>query len=271
MRRLTFSLACLLLAACAPQPPEQAPSLEAAIAAPYRSEANRARDVYRHPQETLEFFGLRDDLTVVEVAPGAGWYTEILAPYLRAHGHYIAAGPANGSKASASARKYIADFAAKLKANPELYDRVTVAELGPPDRWQPVKPGTADMVLTFRNVHNWLAAGTEREMFAAFFRSLKPGGVLGVVEHRAEPGTSIEQMRKTGYVTQDFVVQLAKDAGFRFVAWEDINANPKDTKNYPEGVWTLPPTLKLGEQDKAKYLTIGESDRMTLRFIKPIP
>src|SRR4051794_7534918 len=127
MRCLAISLACIFLAACAPQPPEQAPSLEAAIAAPYRSAANRARDVYRHPQETLEFFGLRDDLTVVEVSPGTGWYTEILAPYLRAHGHYIAAGPVGGSKASESARKYISDFAAKLKANPELYNRVTVA------------------------------------------------------------------------------------------------------------------------------------------------
>jgi len=260
----------LLASACASQPPDLGPvqSLEAVVAGPQRSAENKARDRYRHPVETLEYFGIQPDMTVVEVWPGGGWYTEILAPYLRPEGHYVAAGFVikNGDD-SFYARSGRA-FKQKLAAQPQVYSQATVSELGAPSSWTPVPAGTADMVLTFRNVHNWLKAGTEREMFASFYRSLKHGGVLGVVEHRANPGTSREEMIASGYVTQDLVVQLAKDAGFVFAGWQEINANPKDTKNYPGGVWTLPPTLRLGDQDRQKYLSIGESDRMTLKFIK---
>lgn len=272
MRKLgTFAATlALLLGACATTPEATSPmTLAQALDGPQRSAANRARDGYRHPLETLEFFGITDNMTVVEVWPGAGWYTEILAPYLSSNGRYVAAGFVNDDKASAYRKKGIADFAAKLAADPKSYGRVTVAELGAPNRWAPVAPGTADMVLTFRNVHNWLSGGFEREMFASFYRSLKSGGVLGIVEHRASPEIGYEQMIKSGYVTQDYVVKLATEAGFRFVGWEEINANPKDTKDYAEGVWTLPPTLRLGDKDREKYLAIGESDRMTMKFVKP--
>jgi predicted methyltransferase len=268
-----FAAVLLLTAACAATPPPRPPlkviTLEQAIALPSRAEANRARDVYRHPQETLEFFGIADDMTVVEIWPGAGWYTEILAPYLRARGQYVAAHTVDGPQASEGARRGLQAYKAKLAADPELYDGVKLAAIGTPDQWQPVAPGTADLVLTFRNVHNWLSSGTEREMFAAFFRSLKSGGVLGVVEHRAKPGTTKAESIKSGYVDQDYVVKLATEAGFKFAAWEEINANPKDSKDHPAGVWTLPPVLRLGDQDREKYLAIGESDRMTLKFIKP--
>lgn len=272
MRKLgTFATTlALLLGACATTPEATGPmTLAQALDGPQRSAANRARDVYRHPLETLEFFGISDSMTVVEISPGAGWYTEILAPYLSSSGRYVAAGPVNDASASAARKKSIADFAAKLAADPKSYGRVTMAELGLPNRWAPIAPGTADMVLTFRNVHNWVSGGFEREMFAAFYRSLKSGGVLGIVEHRARPEATLEQMKQSGYMTQDYVVQLATDAGFRFVGWEEINANPKDTKDYADGVWTLPPTLRLGDTDREKYLAIGESDRMTLKFVKP--
>lgn len=268
-----FAAASLLLGGCvaAPPPPVevfQPITLEQAIAAPYR-DANRARDVYRHPLQTLEFFGIEDDMTVVEIWPGSGWYSEILAPYLRARGHYIAAQYPDVPTAPEYQKKTLEKYKAALAGNPQLFSRVRLTAIGKPDFYQPVAPGTADMVLTFRNVHNWLADDNAREMFAAFYRALKPGGVLGVVEHRGWDDTTREDAIRTGYVGQDYVVQLAQDAGFTWVAWEEINANPKDTKDYPGGVWTLPPTLRLGDVDRAKYLAIGESDRMTLKFVKP--
>lgn len=274
--RLASAAGVLLLAACATPPPPVASTpvaaitLDQAIAAPFRDK-NRARDVYRHPRETLEFFGLTEDMTVVEIWPGNGWYTEILAPYLRAKGHYIAAHFPKVSSAPDYQKRIRASYEQGLASNPQLFDRVRLSEIGSPDRWRPAPPGSADLVLTFRNVHNWLSNDTEREMFAAFYRTLKPGGVLGVVEHRAWDETSREDMIRSGYVTQDYVIQLATDAGFTFVAWEEINANPRDTKDYPSGVWTLPPVLRLGDQDRLKYLEIGESDRMTLKFVKPLP
>lgn len=272
MSKFRAAAAAVLLCGCASEPPPPALpppppiTLEQAIAGAHRSEARRSRDVYRHPLETLEFFGIEDHMTVVEVWPGAGWYTEILAPYLRARGRYVAAVPPPVTPAQ---QKALADFRAQLAARPELYDRVLIGELGPPDRWLPVPPGSADLVLTFRNVHNWLASGHEREMFAAFYRSLRPRGVLGVVEHRGAEGMRREDMVRSGYVPQDYVIQLATDAGFVHLAWDEINANPRDTKDHPAGVWTLPPTLRLGDQDRDKYLAIGESDRMTLKFVKP--
>nr|WP_217650231.1 methyltransferase [Hydrocarboniphaga daqingensis] len=262
-----------LLSSCVTPPPaapETLPTitLEQAIAAPYR-DANRARDLDRHPLETLEFFGVENDMTVIEIWPGGGWYTEILAPFLRARGLYIAAHFADSPNQPAYQKRTLDQYKKALAATPQLFDRVRLTAIGAPNAWQPAPPDSADMVLTFRNVHNWLADGTEREMFAAFFRVLKKGGVLGVVEHRNYDDVSREEMIRSGYMSQDYVVQLAVEAGFTWVAWEEINANPRDTRDHPGGVWTLPPTLRLGDVDRAKYLAIGESDRMTLKFVKP--
>lgn len=258
--------------ACTP-PVKLAPSapLDAALGGAHRTEAFRARDRYRHPRETLEFFGLKPDQTVVEIWPAPGWYAEILAPYLRERGKYIAAGFVVSWEGAPQYRlDEMSELRARFAADPASYSRVEITELGKPDRWTAAPPESADLVLTFRNVHNWIAGDYEREMFAAFFRALKPGGTLGVVEHRAAPGTGIDVMKKSGYVTEDYVVQLAEAAGFKLVGKSEINANPRDTKDYAEGVWTLPPTLKLGDQDRERYLAIGESDRMTLKFVKPM-
>ena len=245
-------------------------ALEQAIASPSRTEAYRARDVYRHPLKTLQFFGVRPDMTVVEIWPSNAWYTEILAPYLHDQGKYYAAGSAASlPNASDETRRAVAVFQQRLDADPARYSGVTVTEFRPPLRTEICPPGSADLVLTFRNVHNWISGGYEQDAFNAFYTALKPGGVLGVVEHRAKPYTTLEQTKKTGYVNEAYVKALAANAGFRFVAGSSINDNPKDKKDYPDGVWTLPPTYTLGDKDKAKYRAIGESDRMTLKFVKP--
>jgi predicted methyltransferase len=245
-------------------------TLAAAIASPARTQSYVARDQYRHPLETLRFFGLRPNQTVVEIWPGRGWYMEILAPYLRDHGKYYAAieapdvagAPKEAKENAAFLRKRIAD-------DPANFGKVIVTELHPPQLTEICPAGTADVVLTFRNVHNWIEAKDQQAQFQAFFKALKPGGILGVVEHRAKPGSSLNEMSKSGYVDEAYVKKLAADAGFRFAGESPLNDNPRDTKDYPEGVWTLPPTLALGEKDRDKYLAIGESDRMTLKFVKP--
>lgn len=238
------------------------PSLETIIAGSHRSEANRARNVYRHPAETLAFFGVRADSKVVEIWPGGGWYTEVLAPYVRERGQYVAAFPANAPRS----RK---NFDDKLAQKPELYSKVAIMPLAAPGNLNIRPDGGADVVLTFRNVHNWLEDGTVDAFFGAFFAALKPGGVLGVVEHRAKPGTTLAQSKQSGYMTEDYVIERATAVGFKLDAKSEINANPKDTKDYAKGVWTLPPVLTNGASDREKYLAIGESDRMTLRFVKP--
>ncbi len=244
--------------------------LAAAIASPTRTAKFVARDVYRHPLETLRFFGLRPDQTVVEVWPGRGWYMEILAPYLRERGRYYAAIEApDVAGAPKEAKEDAAVLRKRITDDPAHFGKVIVTELHAPQLAEICPPGAADVVLTFRNVHNWIETGNQQAQFDAFFKALKPGGVLGVVEHRAKPGTSLDEMRKSGYVDEAYVKKLAANAGFRFDAASPINDNPKDTKDYPEGVWTLPPTLALGDRDRARYLAIGESDRMTLRFVKP--
>lgn len=238
--------------------------------APHRAPGNAARNPYRRPKETLTFLGLQPSMTIVEVWPSAGWYLEILAPLLREGGTYYAAGFALTAKRTPAWRKNVQrTLQEKLAARPDLYDRVVVTELSIPERTEMAPVGTADMVLTFRNVHNWMKGDYAPAMFDAMSEALKPGGVLGVVEHRAKEGTSREQMIESGYVTEAHVKKLAKEAGFRFVAASEVNANPKDTADHPVGVWTLPPTLRLGDKDAAKYRAIGESDRMTLRFVKP--
>lgn len=243
--------------------------IEQAVAAPTRSEANMARDQYRHPAETLRFFGIEPDMTVVEIWPGGGWYSEILGPLLAENGQlYLAmfSDTAKGPAYRARLNKALRD---KIEANPEAYGDVKLTHLHIPGETDIAPASSADRVLTFRNVHNWLAADEADAVFAAFYKALKPGGMLGVVEHRAKPDTDLETMKKSGYVTEEKVIELAGNAGFELAEKSDVNANPNDTADHPEGVWTLPPSLRLGEEDRAKYEAIGESDRMTLLFKKP--
>jgi predicted methyltransferase len=268
--RLLIPLA-LGLALVAPVRASDVPVLlDEAVAGDHRSEANRARDVYRHPKETLLFFGLQPGMTVVEIWPSAGWFTEVLAPVLRDEGKYYAARFAVSSdKAPDFLKERDKVFLAKLAARPDVYRNVVPTEILAPLYVDAAPKGSVDMVLTFRNVHNWAKAGNAEAMFATFHGLLKSGGILGVEEHRAKPGTSFEDQVKSGYMTEQYVIESAEKAGFRFVGKSDVNANAADTKDYPDGVWTLPPTLKLGDKDRARYLAIGESDRMTLKFIKP--
>ncbi len=237
-------------------------------ASEHRSHANRMRDEYRHPTETLAFFEVEPCHTVVEIWPGAGWYTEVLAPVLRSCGALYAAHFDPNSDIGYY-QKSLAAYKEKLAEYPRIYDAVVLSVLQPPKFTRMISPGTADRVLTFRNVHNWLKAGTAEAVFASSFEALKPGGVLGVVEHRAKPGTSDEDMIRSGYVTEQKVIELATKAGFQLAARSEINANPLDDADHPKGVWTLPPSLRLGDEDRMKYLAIGESDRMTLKFVKP--
>ena len=241
-------------------------ALSKALAGSWRDPANVARDKYRHPRETLEFFGLKPGMTVVQLWPGAGWYTEVLAPVLRDHGQLIdAAVPPKGDSESDGTVKYLA----KLKANPDVYGKVKVMDFSPPAKLDLGAPESADMVLTFRNLHNWQGRGQLDAVFQSAFKVLKHGGVFGVEEHRAPAGKTVDQTYQTGYMPVDYVIQEAEKAGFKLAGQSEINANPKDTKDYPRGVWTLPPTYTLGDKDRAKYAAIGESDRMTLKFVKP--
>ncbi|GFM48835.1 methyltransferase [Pseudomonas cichorii] len=270
-RMLALSFATLLAPslsqAAVPDPSISDAQYKAVLEGSWRSKQNSVRDEYRHPQETLKFFGLQSNQTVIEITPGGGWYSEILAPLLKEHGHYIAAlqTPSSGDYY----RKAADGLKQKFKADPELYGKAGFIEFDPRT---PVfgKPASTDRVLTFRNVHNWVLADDAPQTFAAFFKVLKPGGVLGVVDHRAKDDSNLESIKQSGYLPTAYVVKLATDAGFKLEAQSEINANPKDTKDYPAGVWTLPPALKLGEQDKARYVAIGESDRFTLRFVKPV-
>ena len=242
-------------------------ALQAAVRADTRTPANVARDRYRHPFETLAFFGVEPDDTVVEIWPGGGWYTEILAPYIRQGGGTFYAA-ANGNGLNGVRRM--------MEANPSLYDGIRTAAF---PAWeagdQRVPEGTADVVLTFRNVHNF-RMGYQRdgepygeEAFRQMYAMLKPGGTLGIVDHRLPESADSEREMNSGYIKVSTVRQLAEAAGFRFVGASEVNANPRDTADWPNGVWTLPPSLRLGDQDRDRYVGIGESDRMTLRFVKP--
>ncbi|MFA5683861.1 MAG: methyltransferase [Lysobacteraceae bacterium] len=293
MKRSTLSLALVLvLAACGGQPPsapaepvapepppppamQEAPTasaLEQAIAGDWRTPEFVARDAHRHPQETLAFFGIDADSRVVEITPGGGWYAEILAPLVRESGRYIGAVIDENAVDNERSKAYYARtnqaLRDKFAAAPEVFG---AAELVGVDPLAPVfaEPGSVDAVLTFRNVHNWLGtAGQAEAMFAGFFAALEPGGVLGVVEHRA--AGELPDGDRSGYVSEARVIALAEAAGFVLDASSEINANPADSKDHPNGVWTLPPSLNVPEgEDAEKYRAIGESDRMTLRFRKP--
>ena len=244
------------------------PALQAAIDGDHRSAEHKARDQYRRPAQTLTWMGLKPDMTVVEISPSRGWYTEILAPYLKDQGSLYLAGFDRDSEV-AYMKRLNTLLDEKLAANPEAYGTPTVTELAPPNKVDIAPAGSADMVLTFRNVHNWMSAGTADGVFAAMYAALKPGGILGLVEHRADPNTEQDPKASSGYVTEAETVRMAERAGFKLVDQTEINANPKDTRDHPKGVWTLPPALSLGDEDREKYLAIGESDRMTLKFKKP--
>jgi predicted methyltransferase len=242
-------------------------TLSQALSSSYRSPKNKARDKFRHPKQTLEFFGLKPDMTVVELWPGTGWYTEILAPVLKARGQLIVTN-LDPSDPKAHEGKMASRYAQKLADNPALFGKVRVAVVHPPTIDLGID-GQADLVLTFRNFHNWIQGGYDRAVVEAAYKALKPGGIFGVVEHRAKPGTSVDQMKKTGYVTERYIVDELQAVGFKLVAQSEMNANPRDTTDHPNGVWSLPPTLRGGDQDRATYEAIGESDRMTLKFQKP--
>jgi predicted methyltransferase len=246
-------------------------ALDKAIGGSHRSAENRARDKYRHPKETLTFFGFRPDMTVVEMLPGGGWYTEILAPALKENGKlYAAHYNANGGDYE---RRSLGGFLAKIGDAPEIYGDITVTVLDLPDEAEVAPPGSADLVVTFRNIHNWFE---DEELpnaaelgFQAMFAALKPGGVLGVVDHRWPDPKTEDPKAENGYISAERTIKYAEAAGFEYAGSSDVNRNPADTHDHPEGVWTLPPSLELGDQDREKYLKIGESDRFTLKFIKP--
>ena len=236
--------------------------LKGAVASEDRTPKNVARDIYRNPYETLNFFGIESDMTIIELSPGGGWYTEILANYIHYPGTLIAAhfNPEAGNYQ----KRGRANFEKKMNSNP-MYGRVEIVDIDS----SLAEPNSIDAVLTFRNLHNWLGPNLDG-IFSNSYRALKPGGIFGVVEHRADAGTSLEKMKKSGYVTERHAIKMAEKHGFELVSKSEVNANPKDIKDYPRGVWTLPPNLRLKEVDRAKYLNIGESDRMTLLFRKPL-
>lgn len=245
-------------------------ALEGIVQGDWRSDEDTARDIHRHPQETLEFFGVQPAQTVVEITPGAGWYAQILAPYLHQDGDYIAAVIDPTALPEGSGRDYQQrskdQLEATFAATPTQFERANMVAFDPA---APVfgSPGTADLVLTFRNVHNWRTSGQAPGMFEAFYKVLKPGGTLGVVEHRAAEDVADDD--GSGYVGQDQMIAMVEAAGFTFDQASDVNANARDTRDHPNGVWTLPPSNSHDDSDAAKYEAIGESDRMTLRFHKP--
>lgn len=253
-----------------PNKPVEASLIDRVLAGDWRAEANKARDPYRHPRETLAFFGVAPGQDVIEIWPSGGWYAEVLAPLVRDQGSYVGvvkdpAAEGEGQAGTERGNQKLRDlFAARL----DVFGKARLVEansaspvLGPPE--------SADVVLTFRNAHNWVMDGNEQAMFKAFFAVLRPGGTLGVVDHRAAPDQPPAEMKTSGYLPEAYVIALAESAGFQLAGKSEVNANPADTRDYPNGVWTLPPRLKLGDEDRAKYLAIGESDRMTLRFTKP--
>ena len=278
MKKLFVFAFCLLALGCAsneatppPAAPTSAPApvgfpqtLSEAVANPLRTPKNRDRDGARHPAETLAFFGIKPEMTVVEIWPSSGWYTEILAPYLATKGQYIAATRSENDHGENTSLQ------AWLETHPEIKPHVKMPQFNPPDSLDLAATGSVDMILTFRNVHNWMKKNGEKLAFQAFFTALKPGGILGVVEHRANPKSKNDQNGERGYLPEKIVIALARQAGFILADQSEINANPRDKKNYPDAVWDLPPSLKQGDKNRDRYLAIGESDRMTLKFLKPI-
>ena len=283
LSRRAAILSAAALAACGPRKapapaPDKPTTIAAAVAGAWRLPVDRARDPSRHPAQSLAFWGLKPGQTVVEFWPGAGWYTDIIAPFLAATGGKLyAANLQLSDPGDVAAREVVDAYRRRLEEKPKLFGKVEITAFGPTSG--PVAPaGSADLVLFLRNLHNWMAAGIAEKAFHDAFAALKPGGLLGVEEHRADPGGVPDVLAADGYVQQAYVIQLAKEAGFTLAAASEINANPKDTKDHPFGVWTLPPVRRSSARgqppdpgfDHAKYDAIGESDRMTLRFAKPV-
>lgn len=271
VRNFCYSVGTLLLLLTQPFVASAADSysgLVDAIADQRRGAADKARDVHRHPLQTLQFFDVQPDMSVVEITPGQGWYTDILASYLSERGKLYAAHFPVNSEVEYFKRSR-AQFEQKLAADQNRFGQVILTTFHPPSKAESGPAGKIDRVLTFRNVHNWVKAGYAEQAFTDFFTLLKPNGVLGVVEHRAKAGTSIDEMIRSGYMTEAHVIELAQQAGFELEAKSEVNANPNDTTVHPVGVWTLPPSLRLGDTERERYQAIGESDRMTLRFRKP--
>jgi len=241
--------------------------LDTVIQGAHRDARNVARDVYRHPKETLMFFDLQTDMKILEILPGRGWYTEILAPLMKDSGELTVA-----SFGDTHPTKYLRnihiDFMKKMNADTDSYGKVEIVVFNNGGYLKDIPDNSMDMVVTFRNTHNWIRYGGIEEIYAAFNRVLKPGGILGVVQHRAEKGTDAKITAEKGYVPESYLINLVEDAGFELVKKSDININLADSKDYPEGVWSLPPTYREKDKDKAKYTAIGESDRMTMKFIK---
>lgn len=259
-----------LVVGCGDTETSRSDGLLSAANGDHRSAENIKRNGPRHSVETLRFFGIKSDMTVMEIWPGSGgWYTEILAPYLREQGTFYAASYV-GDKDTPYFLKGVEKFEKKLAANPSVYDKIKLVSIMPPTHIDPAPEGSVDLILSFRNLHNWVNNDMADAMFGVFFKALKPGGVLGVVAHRANPETTGLASAKTGYLAESEAIKIAEAAGFVLRERSELNANPKDTKDYPDGVWTLPPNYKKGEVDKAKYKAIGESDRMTLKFSKPL-
>ncbi len=243
-----------------------------AVIGEHRSQDNKARDKYRRPVETLEFFGFRSDMTVVEIWPGGGWYTEILAPALKENGKLYAA-QYSVNPPFAYQRRYFGSFLSKVGETPDLYRDVIITAMDFPYQLEIAPAGSADLVLTFRNAHNWVGRGYSKSTaglaFQAMYDALKPGGTLGVVDHRWPDPDNEDYLSENGYVSEERLIALAEEAGFEFAGRSDLNRNPKDTHDYPEGVWTLPPSFAMDDQNRNKFAAIGESDRLTIKFLKP--
>ncbi len=241
--------------------------LDSVIQGTHREAKNVARDIYRHPKETLLVFGIQSNMKVLEILPGRGWYTEILAPLMKDSGELTVA-----SFGDTHPKKYLrnihVNFMKKLNADTDTYGKVEVVVFNNGGYLKDIPDNSMDMVVTFRNTHNWVRYGGIEEIFTAFNRVLKPGGILGVVQHRADKGTDAKTTAEKGYVPKSYLINIVEDAGFELVKKSDINTNLADSKDYPEGVWSLPPTYREKDKDRAKYTAIGESDRMTLKFIK---
>ena len=259
-----------ILVACATTGTRQATSLELdrILAGTQRTEADRARDRYRHPKETLLFFGIRPHTRVLEVWPEPGWYTEVIAPLVHDKGQYYAAViPADPGSRNIENR--LDTYRAMLGSRPDLYGKVEVVTF-PSDGSDLLPPNSLDMIVTFRNIHNWMARDVAQQAFATMYKALKPGGVLGVVEHRGNPAIPQDPRAKSGYVNEEYAIRMIEAQGFKLRGKSEVNANHADTKDYEQGVWTLPPSYRLGDKDRQKYAAIGESDRFTLKFEKPL-
>ena len=248
--------------------PNMKAALKAAMKSRHRTPGDSDRDVHRHPIETLEFFGVKPTSTVLEFGAGGGWYTELLAPALAKKGKLLISGPDPGGPETERRTLYGRRLRRFLDKSPELYGKVEVITLNPDDPKLGTE-GTVDVVLAIREMHGWYRNGKLDAYVAQAFKALKPGGVFGVVQHRAKPDANPDESVKQGYLPEAWLIKKLEAAGFKLAAKSEVNANPKDTKDYPEGVWTLPPSYELGDKDRAKYQAIGESDRMTLKMIKP--